>query len=70
MLLSFDSVLGIPTIENGGINTKNGNRWNSMGMNMGFPAILLLAVIIILFVLLFANLGKTDTTSSVTGTSG
>ena len=49
MLLSFDSVLGIPTIENGGINTKNGNRWNSMGMNMGFPAILFLVVIIILF---------------------
>ena len=68
MLLSFDSVLGIPTVESGGINTKNGNSRNSMGMNMGFPAILLLAVIIILFVLLFANLGKTDTASGVTGT--
>ena len=69
MLLSFDSVLGIPTIENGGINTKNGNRWNSMGMNMGFPAILLLVVIIILFVLLFANLGKNATTNSVSDTT-
>ena len=67
MLLSFDSILGIPTIQDGGINTKNGNSRNSMGMNMGVPAILLLAVIIILFVLLFANLGKTDTTSSVSG---
>jgi len=68
MLLSFDSILGIPTIQDGGINTKNGsNRNNSMGMNMGVPAILLLAVIIILFVLLFANLGKNDTMSSVSG---
>lgn len=67
MLLSFDSILGIPTIQDGGINTKNGNGRNSMGMNMGVPAILLLAVIIILFVLLFANLGKNDTTSSVSG---
>lgn len=73
MLLSFDSILGIPTIETGGINTKNGNNRNSMGMNMGVPAILLLAVIIILFVVLFANLGKNDATSSVssgTGTTG
>ena len=73
MLLSFDSILGIPTIENGGINTKNGNGRNGMGMNMGVPAILLLAVIIILFVVLFANLGKNDATSSVssgTGTTG
>ena len=72
MLLSFDSILGIPTIENGGINTKNGNNRNSMGMNMGVPAILLLVVIIILFVVLFANLGKNDATSSVsigTGTT-
>ena len=67
MLLSFDSILGIPTIQDGGINTKNGNSRNSMGMNMGIPAILLLAVIIILFVLLFANLGKNDTTSSGSG---
>jgi hypothetical protein len=70
MLLSFDSILGIPTIETGGINTKNeNNRNNSMGMNMGIPAILLLAVIIILFVLLFANLGKNATTSSVSDTT-
>lgn len=69
MLLSFDSILGIPTIESGGINTKNGsNRNNNMGANMGIPAILLLAVIIILFVLLFANLGKTDTANSIIGT--
>jgi len=70
MLLSFDSILGIPTIETGGINTKNeNNRNNSMGMNMSIPAILLLAVIIILFVLLFANLGKNATTNSVSDTT-
>jgi hypothetical protein len=65
MLLSFDSILGIPTIQNGGINTKNGNDRNGMGV----PAILLLAVIIIIFVLLFANLGKNDTTSIVSGSA-
>ena len=84
MILSYDSVLGIPVIKSDGINinTKNNinnstnsttlsqpmnpmnpinsfnsNNWN---MNMGGSAMLLLVAIILLFVLLFSNLGESN----------
>lgn len=66
MILSYDSILGIPVVEGGGINTNPTNNYNNMGLNLGVPAILLLVVVIILFVILFANLGKNET---VTDTS-
>ena len=66
MILSYDSILGIPVVEDGGINTNPNNNSNNMGMNLGVPAILLLVVVVILFVILFANLGKNE---SVTDTS-
>ena len=55
MLLSYDSVLGIPIVENSGENTSN-----NMGINLGIPALLLLGIIIILFVTLFSTLGKKE----------
>ena len=66
MILSYDSILGIPVVEDGGINTNPNKSSNNMGMNLGVPAILLLVVVVILFVILFANLGKNET---VTDTS-
>jgi len=57
MILSYDSVLGVPIVESSGENTSNSNS-NNMGINLGVPALLLLAVIIILFVTLFSTLGK------------
>ena len=36
MILSYDSVLGIPIVENSGENTSN-----NMGINLGIPALLL-----------------------------
>ena len=84
MILTYDSVLGIPVIKSDGINinTKNNinnstnsttlsqpmnpmnpinsfnsNNWN---MNMGGSAMLLLVAIILLFVLLFSNLGESN----------
>lgn len=61
MILSYDSILGIPVVEDGGINTNPNKSSNNMGMNLGVPAILLLVVVVILFVILFANLGKNET---------
>jgi len=55
MILSYDSVLGIPIVENSGENTSN-----NMGINLGIPALLLLGIVIILFVTLFSTLGKKE----------
>ncbi len=56
MILSYDSVLGVPIVESSGENTSNSksNR-NNMGINLGVTALLLLDVIIILFVTLFST---------------
>ena len=59
MILSYDSILGIPIVESGGINTQQ-NRNSDMGMNLGIPSILLLLIVVILFIVLFANLGKSS----------
>ena len=64
MNLTYDSVLGIPTIENSGINEKNRNN---MGFNLGVPYIILFAVILILFIMLFSSLGNSE--SNVTTSS-
>lgn len=58
MNLTYDSVLGIPTIENSEVNEKNKN---SMGLNLGVPYIILFAVILILFIMLFSSLGNSET---------
>ena len=63
MLLSYDSVLGIPIVGNSGENTSN-----NMGINLGIPSVLLLGVVIILFVTLFSTLGKKE--GSVETSSG
>ena len=55
MILSYDSVLGIPIVENSGENTSN-----NMGINLGIPSLLLLGIVIILFVTLFSTLGKKE----------
>ena len=64
MNLTYDSVLGIPTIESSGINEKNRNN---MGFNLGVPYIILFAVILILFIMLFSSLGNSE--SNVTTSS-
>ncbi len=61
MILSYDSILGIPTVERNANNnntTTNTNTSSDMGFNLGIPAILFLALIVVLFVLLFSSLGK------------
>ena len=57
MNLTYDSVLGIPTVESSGINT---NKSNNMGLNLGVPYIILFAVILILFIMLFSSLGNSE----------
>ena len=67
MILSYDSVLGVPIVESSGENTSNSNsNSNNMGINLGVPALLLLAVIIILFATLFSTLGKKEGSSEST----
>ena len=66
MIMSYDSILGVPLVETGDTNSQN-NR-NDMGIGLGGPMILLLVVIVLLFVLLFSSLGKSESaTTSVTG---
>ena len=56
MILSYDSILGIPTVE--GSNNNNNTSNSNMGFNLGIPAVLFLALVIVLFVVLFSSLGK------------
>jgi len=69
MILSYDSILGIPIVESGGINTQKNNN-NNMGLNLGVPAILLLLIVVILFIVLFANLGKSGNEYQSSNSSG
>jgi len=57
MILSYDSVLGIPIVKEDG-ETYNLNNQNSNNLSLGFPSLMLLAVIIIVFIILFTSLGK------------
>jgi len=59
MILTYDSILGIPIIEGGGENTNT----NNSGINIGVPSILLLIVVIGLFVILFSTLGKNSSST-------
>jgi len=56
MILSYDSILGIPVVGDDRANITT----NNLGLNLGIPPILILVAIILLFVLLFTNLGKSD----------
>lgn len=65
MILSYDSILGIPTIE------RDDRRVNSS--NTGFMlntwSVLLFVVILVLFVIVLANLGTTETNTPITSTN-
>ena len=64
MILTYDSILGIPIIEGGGENTNT----NNSGLNIGVPSILLLIVVVSLFVILFSTLGKnSSSTEEISG---
>lgn len=72
MILSYDSILGIPIINSSDTNSSNTNSSDTntsnktAGFNLGILSILVLGVIIILFVVLFSNLGKTESSSDNT----
>lgn len=59
MILTYDSILGIPIIESGGESTNT----NNSGLNIGGPSILLLIVVVSLFVILFSTLGKNSSST-------
>jgi len=64
MNLSYDSILGIPTIQLDGINNNNNNNNNTSnsGLNLGMSSVLFLALIILMFIVLFSSLGKNGET--------
>ena len=62
MNLSYDSILGIPTVQLDGINNNNNN--NNNNANIGMSSVLFLAIVILLFVVLFSTLGKKGETIS------
>ena len=64
MNLTYDSVLGIPTVESSGLNTNNTNNTNNTGVNLGVPYIILFAVILILFIMLFSSLGNSEVSNT------
>jgi hypothetical protein len=63
MIMSYNSVLGVPTL-NENETTKNNK---SQGFVLGSSSLLLFLVILIIFIMIFANLGKKE--GSMTQTS-
>lgn len=57
MILSYDSVLGIPTLEDNGINTNNRQ---GAGIDLGIPSLVIFIIILILFIIFFVNLGTSN----------
>tara|TARA_B110000967_G_scaffold53581_1_gene54932 strand:- start:110 stop:979 length:870 start_codon:yes stop_codon:yes gene_type:complete len=61
MIMSYDSILGVPLVETGHASSQYNKGSNGIGL--GGPMILILVVIILLFVLLFSGLGKSESAS-------
>lgn len=61
MILKYDSILGIPVIKSGETynESSNGDQMFN-GLNLGVPSILIFVAILVLFVVLFSSLGKTE----------
>ena len=53
MIMSYDSILGVPVIETGGITSQNNK--NNMGIGLGGPMMLIFIVVLLLFILLFSS---------------
>ena len=66
MILSYDSILGVPVVEDVGVNKNT----NNLDLNIGIPPIFILIIIILLFVLLFVNLGKSANMGDSSSVSG
>jgi hypothetical protein len=59
MILTYDSILGIPTLQKSGdTNNENTSDEYWTGFNLGIPNILLFGVVLVLFIILFLSLGK------------
>ncbi len=65
MNLSYDSVLGIPTLD---ASVNNRQNTQNMGLNLGVPSLIIFIIILILFIAIFVNLG-TNGNSMTTETS-
>jgi len=63
MILSYDSIFGIPTIDGDNLRAKNGS--NTTGFMINTWSILLFLIILVLFLIVLSNLG-TNESSSIT----
>jgi hypothetical protein len=52
MILKYDSILGIPTVEQNGSNSSNNISTNGLNLG-GMPSILIFVGVLLLFILLF-----------------
>lgn len=71
MILTYDSILGIPTVKSSGETyneNSSDNYWS--GINLGLPSVLLFAVVLILFIVLFSSLGKKGNESGISDGEG
>jgi hypothetical protein len=57
MILTYDSILGIPTVQKSG-ETYNEPSNNNNNFSINMPSVLILIGIIVLFAILFSSLGK------------
>ena len=71
MILKYDSILGIPVIKSGETynESSNGDQMFN-GLNLGVPSILIFVAILVLFVVLFSSLGKTESNDISTTNEG
>jgi hypothetical protein len=71
MILTYDSILGIPTVKSSGetYNQKSSDQYWT-GLNLGLPSVLLFAVVLILFIVLFSSLGKKGNESGISDGEG
>jgi hypothetical protein len=71
MILTYDSILGIPAVKSSGA-TYNENTSDDYwtGINLGLPNVLLFAVVLILFIMLFSSLGKKGNDATVSPGEG
>lgn len=60
MILSYDSVLGIPTLEDSGINTSSNQ---GAGINLGIPSLVIFIIVLLLFITIFVNLGTSGSSA-------
>ena len=71
MIMSYNSVLGIPTLSNNNdISNNNTSNNNTGSFILGTSSLLLFLVILLIFIMIFLNLGKNESNVSSDNSGG